>query len=168
LPRGLPRSYIERARRELPRGASISRIFKRAWKLYKGSKVYSALSGRRKTSRKTRKRGLRSLARRKRRYSRKMTVPIAPLAGILAGVTGPSAYGSSILERLLQGNFVDAGRIAAMQYLGYNVHNGSWDITKARGLLPLVLGILVHKFVGGSPLNFNRMLARHKIPVIRI
>jgi len=37
-----------------------------------------------------------------------------------------------------------------------------------QGLGSLIIGALVHKFVGGSPLNVNRALGRAKIPFLRL
>jgi len=34
--------------------------------------------------------------------------------------------------------------------------------------ISLLAGLLIHKFVGGAPLNLNKTLARAKIPLIRI
>jgi len=67
MPKGLPATYIKRAMRELGAGASWSQIFKRAWQIYKGGKVYKAVS-----QRKRRKRRVFRLARRLRRRKRPM------------------------------------------------------------------------------------------------
>jgi len=175
MPRGLPANYIKKAKRELGKGASWHDVFKRAWELYKGSKVYKAVSGnpgKKKGSRKkSSKRSVFSLARRKKRtYNRKFTIPVAPLVGLATGfATPPRGYPKSAIQYAMDGdinNFINA---LSNVYLGYNPPDGTFDIKRAsRGLLPLVLGLLVHKFVGGSPLNLNRTLARMKIPLIRI
>ena len=163
MPRGLPASYIKKAKKELGKGASFSRIFKRAWQLYKGSKVYKALKGEnpRKKS-KTKKGGSRKVARKKRRYSRKMTIPLAPVIGFL----GTEAMQNTI-KNLMAGKHQEA-----MRYLPHLVglHSDGtfhWQ-TLLNNMTPIIIGLLVHKFVGGSPLNLNRTLARHKVPLIRI
>ncbi len=108
------------------------------------------------------------MSKKRKRGKRKFTIPIAPIAGLLAGIAGPTAYGPSILERVIQGDYVDAARLAALQYTGLNVYTGAWTPMEARGTIALIIGALVHKFVGGAPLNLNRMLASANVPIIRI
>jgi len=168
MPRGLPASYIKKAKRELGKGASWHDIFKRAWELYKGSKVYKAVSGnpgKKKGSRKkSTKRSVFSLARKKkRRYSRSLTIPLAPIAGLAAGMS------TAIVDGALKGQWDLFFNELSRNYTGWNPYTKKWEPGYLKkGLLPLVIGLLVHKFVGGPPLNFNRTLARHKIPFIRI
>ncbi|GAI32548.1 unnamed protein product, partial [marine sediment metagenome] len=51
---------------------------------------------------------------------------------------------------------------------GYNYETHSWHPTDMRyGLLPILLGMGVHKIVG-SKLGVNRALGRAKVPFIRI
>jgi len=102
------------------------------------------------------------MARRKRRYRRSLTIPLAPIIGLGVGMAEP-------VQKLFKGDINGAIHDAALYYTGFSTIDKKmhWEYLQ-RGLLPLVMGILVHKFVGGSPLNFNRMLARHKIPLIRI
>jgi len=163
MPRGLPLKYIKKYG-----------ISKRAWREYRKDvgtfKRKYGVSPVPHNPRKKRKGGVRGLARwrRRRRRRRSMTIPVAPVIGLATGIFAPSAFGPTIAERIQQGRWTDAGKIAALQYLGYDVYTGKWDIFKARGLLPIAMGLLVHKFVGGSPLNLNRMLARHNIPLVRI
>ena len=166
MPRGLPASYIKKAKRELGKGASWHDIFKRAWELYKGSKVYKAVSGnptKKKGSRKksSKKRSVSRMPKKKRRYSRKMTIPLAPLMGVIPMVQKP-------IEALVQGNFNEAVERAKWNILGINRENQFVPQKFIANITPLIIGLLVHKFVGGSPLNLNRTLARHKIPIIRI
>lgn len=158
MAKGLPKSIIKKYG-----------ISKKAWSVFRGRK--------RKTSRTrkgnpTRRKGVRRLTRRKRkRRSRQMTVPLAPVIGVAAGLASGSPWsgGNSVISRLMEGNIDDAAKIAAYHYLGIDTYNGTFHIEGLKtGVLPLVLGALVHKFVGGSPLNINRMLARAKIPFIRI
>lgn len=120
-------------------------------------------SVRAKTS--TKRRSVRRMARRKKHRSRKMTIPMAPLIGLGVGMTsGP--LGSAV-DHALAGNFSDAMATLAHNYLG--LHSNTFDARRLQnGLVPLVIGGLVHKFVGGSPLNINRMLASAGVPFIRI
>jgi len=167
MPRGLPASYIKKAKRELGKGASWHDIFKRAWELYKGSKVYEAVSGnpskkrgsRKKTSRKG---GSRTVAKKKRRYRRSMTIPLAPVIGLAVGMAEP-------VDKLIKGDVTGAVHDLALNYTGFSTIDKKFHPEYLKkGLVPLIIGLLVHKFVGGAPLNLNRMLARHKIPLIRI
>lgn len=100
------------------------------------------------------------MARRKRRRSSGMTIPVAPLIGF----AGP------ILEAYSKwGPTVDAVNYYSQSMTGYDFIGGTFDIQRAkRGLMPLVIGMLIHKFVGGAPLNLNRTLAASKIPFLRI
>ena len=104
-----------------------------------------------------------SLTRRKRsRGSRKLTIPIAPIAGLLAGLAKP-------IEHALAGNFDTAFNHLSINYTGVHPVTGRFNPEWLKiGLMPLVMGCLVHKFVGGAPLNLNRVLANAGVPYIRI
>jgi len=115
-----------------------------------------------KTVKKTTRRRF-SLARRRRgrRGSRKFTLPLAPLIGLAAGI-------APAIGPLTRGQVDEAVKTLRWNYLGI-----AWDGAFAargmmNGLFPLILGVLVHKFVGGAPLNVNRMLASAGVPIIRI
>jgi len=172
LPRGLPASYIKKAKRELGKGASWRDIFKRAWELYKGSKVYKAVSGnptRKKSSRKksSKKRSVSRMAKKKRSYRRKTTIPMAAVGGALAGVFMPPAgWSHSAFQLLMEGKFEDAAKNLIANYTGFNPYDGTWDIMRARGLQAAIIGIVAHKVA--SWLGVNRALGRARIPLIRI
>lgn len=89
------------------------------------------------------------------------TIPLAPIIGLAAGV-------APAVEAAMSGNFEGAVNHLKYAYLGLDSSNNFNVGYMAKGLLPLVLGIAVHKFVGGAPLNFNQMLARAKVPLIRL
>ena len=101
---------------------------------------------------------------------RKFKVPIALVAGIAAGiVTRRPAWGASPVELIMQGRLSQAFDSIVQSYLGYNAPRGYFDPSLMKhGLLPLIAGVLVHKFVGGAPLNVNRSLANAGVPIIRI
>lgn len=168
MPRGLPRSYIKKAAKQ---GGSWSQIFKRAWRLYKGSKVHKAVKAakgsRKSTRKKTKRRVGRKMSKKKRRRSGGLTIPLAPIMGLAAGFAGP--MGDSPIEYAMQKDWRSFFVRLAKSYTGFDVNTGGWSAQYlANGVLPLLAGVLVHKFVGGPPLNFNKMLARNKIPFIRI
>lgn len=96
----------------------------------------------------------------KRRRSREITIPIA----IVAPIAGTLAW-------CYQAHGEWAGRLNLLcaSYTGYDpgLQKFRPGLLK-QGLGSLIIGAIIHKFVGGSPLNVNRMLARAKVPFIRI
>ena len=99
--------------------------------------------------------------RRGRRGSRKFTLPIAPIAGILAA----PAVGAAI-KAAMAGD-VDGVLYEAKKLVGFT--GDQFDaFALGSNVLPIVSGLLIHKFVGGAPLNLNRMLASAGVPFIRI
>ena len=154
---GLPKSIIKKYG-----------ISKKAWAVFRASKRASGPNPRPKKARKVK----RKLARRKkRRRSGSMTLPLAPLIGLGAGLAGGSTWsgGNSVISRLTEGDFEDAMKIAAYHYLGYDINLGKFEVQGLMtGIMPLVVGALIHKFVGGAPLNVNRMLAAARVPLVRI
>ena len=102
------------------------------------------------------------MARRRKRGKRKFTLPIAVLGGLAAGL----APG---IQMAFDGDYEGAIKNVVGNYTGYDMNTQKWWVPNmAKGLLPLVIGILVHKYVGGPPLNVNRMLASANVPIIRI
>jgi len=168
LPRGLPASYIKKAKRELGKGASWHDVFKRAWELYKGSKVHKAVSGNpnsKKSSRtkKSKRKGGVRMTKKKRKYRRTVTIPMAPILGLV----GAEDF-RMMIQRAFEGNWNGVG-YHGKSFIGVNPTNNKFDFELfAKNWTPIIVGLLVHKFVGGSPLNLNRTLARHRIPLIRI
>ncbi len=118
-----------------------------------------------KTKRKNVRRVKNTMAKRRgrRRRSRSsFTLPIAPIAGLAAGMAEP-------IGKALGGDLEGAIAGLTFNYTGYNVDDGTWDPMRlTRGMVPLIVGALVHKFVGGPPLNINRMLGKAKVPFLRI
>ena len=99
--------------------------------------------------------------RRRKRGKRKFTIPIAPIIGLGVGLAGPA-------KDLMDGNVEYAVNKLKYSYLGLTPDNQFKPEALLNGLVPLIAGVLVHKFVGGPPLNVNRMLARANVPIIRI
>lgn len=101
------------------------------------------------------------MAKPKKRRSKQMTVPLSIVGGLGAGLAEPIMWA--------MGGDYDAAIYKLMEnYTGYDIRTQRWDLKHARGIPPLIIGALIHKFVGGSPLNINRTLARAGIPFIRI
>jgi len=98
----------------------------------------------------------------KKRRFRGLTIPLAPIAGLAAGLATP-------LDYAMKGDWDSALAAISMRYTGYNPATKVWNPEDLKmGLVPLIIGVLVHKFVGGPPLNLNRTLARAGVPFIRI
>jgi len=100
---------------------------------------------------------------------RKFSIPIAPVLGIAAGMTGiPSGYVRSPAEYIMRGDIEGTLNTMKSNYLGLS-KKGDFDLKRlAVGVGPMIIGLLVHKFVGGEPFNLNRMLATAGVPVVRI
>lgn len=114
-----------------------------------------------KSSKKTKRRKTNLARRKRRRGRRKFTIPIAPIVGLAAGMAEP-------IDAAINGDIQGAINGLKWNYLGIG-HDGRFEpAAMTKGLLPLVLGLLVHKFVGGAPLNLNRTLANAGVPFIRI
>ncbi|MBA7531061.1 hypothetical protein ES705_23272 [subsurface metagenome] len=99
--------------------------------------------------------------RKKKRAKRKFTIPIAPIVGLAAGLAGP-------IKDLMDGEPEYAVNKLKYSYLGLTPDNVFKAEALMSGLFPLIMGGLVHKFIGGPPLNLNRMLAQANVPIIRI
>jgi len=112
----------------------------------------------------------RKMTKKKTRRSRSMTIPLAPVIGLGVGLTSsPAGYSNGAIGFLMKGQIEYAMRALSMNFLGYEPANGTFRIERlGGGLFPLILGGLVHKFVGGSPLNLNATLGRARVPLIRI
>ena len=92
---------------------------------------------------------------------RKFTIPIAPIAGILAAPAVQAGV-KAALDGDWDGIMYEAGK-----FIGFK--DGQFDaFALGSNVGPIILGILIHKFVGGPPLNVNRMLASANVPIIRI
>lgn len=110
----------------------------------------------------------------RRRYARRrrkggMTIPLAPVTGLIAGFITPSWYGKSAVQWAMEGDIESALKTVVNNYTGYRIDLGQWKPEGlAHGVAPIVAGLLVHKFVGGAPLNLNRLLGRAKVPFIRM
>jgi len=100
-------------------------------------------------------------AKRKRRYHRKMTVPVAVLAGftplVASGVRGWKNE-----------TFRGAGKEMLYALTGVDIDNEPHfnPSFMINGTIPILMGMLVHKLAGR--LGVNRLIASTGIPYIRI
>jgi len=151
--KGLPKSIIKKYG-----------ISKKAWAVYRGKKSKSSNPRPKKKARKVRTYlARRRYSRKRRSRSRKMTVPLALVGGFAASVARP------LKTALDTKDFQLAAWQLVEGYTGFYPGDGSFDVTRLNfGLVPLIMGAVVHKFVGGSPLNVNAALARANVPLVRV
>jgi len=161
MAKGLPKWAIKEAR---ARGAK--NVFAYAWTLVKRK----GKKGSRKFNPKIKRRGGVKVARRKKRsYRRSLTIPLAPVMGMTVPLFNKGIHPDSPVGYALKGDWNGAARGLITNFTGFNPNDGSWEIQRViPNITPIIAGLLVHKFVGGSPLNLNRILARNRVPFIRI
>lgn len=108
----------------------------------------------------TRRRRLPAL-RRRRRSNPGITIPLGIVAGFVPYLVDlKKGYDFGGLETM--------GMFGIRSLTGYDYVSHSWNIKDLRyGLLPILMGMGVHKFIGGK-LGINRALGRAKIPFIRL
>lgn len=92
------------------------------------------------------------------RSKRKFTLPLAAVAGFAPGVIGPLMF-------LKDQGPTAASRELARIWTGYDYTDGSFDWGRMKwGLLPAVVGMVVHKLA--NKFGLNRALG--SIPIVRI
>jgi len=100
----------------------------------------------------------------KRRRSRKMTLPLAPIIGMISSPSVTRAIDNAVNDRGIPNILNELKGMA-----GINYQTNKFDLgLLASNLTPIVAGLLVHKYVGGQPLGLNNILARANVPFIRI
>jgi len=108
-----------------------------------------------------RRRPRRSNPRSRSRRRAGFTLPLAVVGGFMP-------LGCHALQDFKEGGAIQVGKGVCQRTTGYVVDAGTFHWPSLnQGLWPIVLGILVHKLVGGT-LGVNRALARAKVPVLRI
>ncbi|MDD1679403.1 MAG: hypothetical protein LUO93_09525 [Methanomicrobiales archaeon] len=101
----------------------------------------------------------------KRRHGghRKFTLPVAPLAGLAAGMYEP-------VSNAMRGDFKAAIDWTLFNYLGFGgFRTGvlSWHPEGLwRGAMPLIVGVAAHKLAGR--LGINRAIAKAGVPILRV
>lgn len=92
--------------------------------------------------------------------AKKMTFPLAVIAGIAPGV-------SAVVTTATSAGWQQAARTAGFIYTGYDYTTNKWSLRNMQlGLMPLAVGVIIHKVAG--MLGINRALAATGIPLIRI
>jgi len=150
--KGLPSGYLKAAWKT--KGANKSNALKRAWAAYNKSKKKKTKKTT-KSSKTSKTSGANKMARR-----RQTTIPLA----LVAPIAGTALWAYKHHQKW-------SGRanlfIGAMT--GFDPGYGNFNAQRMkRGLVPLIIGAIVHKFVGGAPLNVNRALGAARVPFIRI
>lgn len=98
----------------------------------------------------------------RRRSNGGMTLPIAPIAGLAVGI-GPG------IMTAVSGDTWNGMNMIVRGFTGFDINSHDFSYGRMiEGVVPLVIGLLVHKFVGGRPFNANAALAKAKVPFIRI
>ena len=161
--------HVKATMKKFP-GLSFKEALPKAKLTYKGgSKPRSKSRPKKAKTTKTKKvkRKMGRRRRRKTRAKRKFTLPVAIVApvgltvgnALLATVPhkDPATKAYAFFERL------------TWLFTGWSNNLKKWEGKGiASGLLPILIGGMIHKFVGGKPLNVNRMLGRAQVPIVRV
>jgi len=129
----------------------------------------SKASKTRKTSKRKNnpKRRNRMARKKKSRRKRSFTIPVALTVGAVYGmVVPPKEGGDSVLDLFMKGKFSTGIRMIGKHYLGIGPDRQFNVKHLGQGLVPLLIGIVVHKVA--SKLGINRKLGAAGVPVIRI
>lgn len=90
-----------------------------------------------------------------------MTIPVAAIMGF-----APLAYDA--YDGFKRGGLPGVMQHSVRDLTGYDTGDGKWKAEfLMRGMGPILLGLVVHKFVGGR-LGLNRTLAAAGVPLLRI
>jgi hypothetical protein len=97
----------------------------------------------------------------RRNGGRGLTIPLA----VVAGLTPPLI---SIAGKFPEGGIKLCMQEASRIFTGWDPVIGQYDITWMKfGALPVILGGLAHRFIGGK-LGINRALSKAGIPFLRL
>lgn len=102
----------------------------------------------------------------RKKTTRNMTLPLGTLSGLAAGFL-INQNSKSPLQNALSGDYENAVRRYIENMSGLDVKTGSWNPVKAKGLLALVLGVSLSKYVGGK-MGVNARLGRAGVPIVRV
>lgn len=98
------------------------------------------------------------MAKKKTKTHRRRKISIAIAAGFVPLVT-------TSLARLKTGGIEAVGNYLVAATTGYDRGSGKWSIGNlSLGLVPIIAGVMVHKFVGGW-LGLNRAIGHMKLPI---
>lgn len=165
MPRGLPSSYIRQAQRELGAGASWRDVFKRAWQIYKGGKVYKAVTPKKRLLK------VKSLPRRRRYYPRlrryrrrRFKLPLGLTIGALGMAATPNPSGRSLFQDIANGDWNNLAYDARERFLcidNTGAFRFDWLLPH---WAPLIIGYAFSKIA--DVLGINRKLTR--VPFVKL
>lgn len=108
------------------------------------------------------------MGKKKKKRKRKFTIPLAPTFAIAGQFARPAPSGRNLIGDLMDGSILNFCYDAREIFAGIDntgAFRPDWLLSTYG---PIAAAMLIHKFIGGAPLNLNRMLAQAGIPVIRI
>lgn len=150
--KGLPKSIIKKYG-----------ITKKAWRIYRGTQKAT-------TKKSTSKKSTKKSGGKKRMGNRKFTLPMSIVAPLAASffTRGRTGWSSSPAEEIMAGRYKQAVNHLVSGWTGFVLPGGPfWDPINSMGYAKMLfVGALVHKAAGYF--GINRILARNKIPVIRV
>ena len=95
------------------------------------------------------------------RQGNRFTLPVAAILGFAPPF-------SIAWANFRKGGIDQGARVFARSLTGFDPPTGQWNFSYLReGLIPILVGLGVHKFIGGS-LGVNRMLGSAGVPIIRL
>lgn len=148
--------------------SAMKRLGRTVKKVSKKGKTYYAKP---RTTRKTRVKRGGGMARRKKRGRRNFKIPLTIAIPVAAGPfipAGPPGWGSPF-NGIMAGDYGEAARTAMVSLTfydpgkegaaseGFKLDGGNW-------LKGIIIGACIHKFVGGWPLNVNKLKIWQKLP----
>jgi len=126
----------------------------------KAAAAWNKKTGKPKTKKKTNKSKSITKSSVKRMGKRKFTLPMAVIAPIAWKIQWS-------IRKLMSGDFEGATKDALWHFAAID-SQGKFNPEALKTWIPVIAGLLIHKFVGGAPLNLNRHLANAGLPLIRI
>lgn len=108
------------------------------------------------------------MARRKkaRRRKPKMKIPMATVGGLIGLLSTKGASNKSIIMAIQSGNINDIVYEMREKLTGIDANGVFQPAWLVESYSPVIVGALISKFVGGSPLNLNQKLK--DVPFIKI
>lgn len=100
--------------------------------------------------------------RRFRRYhKKKMTVPIAPVIGMVT-----QALSNGVQNSLMQGDWNGAMTGLKWNYLGIDANGNFNGVALVTNWTPTIVGMAAH--IAANKFGLNRILAKNNVPYVRI
>jgi len=148
--------HVKRFAKANPKlGKNLMKKAAAAWNKKAGKPKSKSKTNKSKTGSTTgRKMARKKISRRRNRFTIPLSV-VVPIAWKLRWV----------VQKGLAGDYDGAAQDALWHFAAID-SNGNFNAEALKTWIPVIAGLLVHKFVGGAPLNLNRYLK--DVPLIRI